>query len=57
VKARCITLDGVKDHSIPHLSRKNTTRDMWEALKGLIQSKNKNCKMVLKEKLRDTKMT
>jgi hypothetical protein len=57
VKARCIILDGVKDHLIPHLSRKNTARDMWEALKGLFQSKNENRKMVLREKLIDTKMT
>jgi hypothetical protein len=57
VKAKRIILDGVKDHLIPHLSRKNSTRDMWEALKSLFQSKNENHKMVLREKLRDTKMT
>jgi hypothetical protein len=57
VKARRIILDGVKDHLIPHLSGKTTTRDMWEALKGLFQSKNENRKMVLREKLIDTKMT
>jgi hypothetical protein len=57
VKARCIILDGVKDHLIPHLSGKTTARDMWEALKSLFQSKNENRKMVLREKLRDTKMT
>jgi hypothetical protein len=33
VKARRIILDGVKDHLIPHLSGKNSARDMWEALK------------------------
>jgi hypothetical protein len=57
VKSRCIILDGVKDHLIPHLSGKTTARDMWEALKSLFQSKNENHKMVLREKLRDTKMT
>jgi hypothetical protein len=30
---------------------------MWEALKRLFQRKNENHKMVLREKLRDTKMT
>jgi hypothetical protein len=30
---------------------------MWEALKSLFQSKNQNHKMVLREKLKDTKMT
>jgi hypothetical protein len=57
VKARIIILDGVKDHLIPHLSGKTTTRDMWEALKSLFQSKNENHKLVLREKLGDTKMT
>jgi hypothetical protein len=32
VKARRILVDGVKDHIIPHLSGKKTTRKMWEAL-------------------------
>jgi hypothetical protein len=57
VKSRHIILDGVKDHSIPHLSRNTIARYMWEALKGLFQSKNENHKKVLREKLRDTKMT
>jgi hypothetical protein len=57
VKARRIIRDGVKDHLIPHLSGKTTAKDMWEALKSLFQSKNENRKMVLREKLRDTKMT
>jgi hypothetical protein len=57
VKARCMILDGVKDHLIPHLSRKNSTMNMWEALKRFFQGKNENRKMVLREKLRDTKMT
>jgi hypothetical protein len=52
VKARKIILDGVKDHLIPHLSGKNSARDMWEALKSLFQSKNENRKMVLREKLK-----
>jgi hypothetical protein len=57
VKAKTIILDGVKDHLIPHLSQKSTVRDLWEALKGLFHSKNENRKMVLKEKLKDTKIT
>jgi hypothetical protein len=48
VKSRRIILGGVKDHLIPHLSRKNSARDMWEALKSLFQSKNENRKMVLR---------
>jgi hypothetical protein len=56
VKAKRIILDGVKDHLISHLSRKTTARDMQEALKSLFQSKNENHKMVLREKLKDTKV-
>jgi hypothetical protein len=57
MKARRIILDGVKYHLIPHLSGKTTVKDMWEALKSLFQSKNENRKIVLREKLKDTKMT
>jgi hypothetical protein len=56
MKAKRIIFDKVKDHLIPHLSRKTTARDMWEALKSLFQRNNENRKMVLREKLRDTKM-
>jgi hypothetical protein len=35
VKSRPIIVNGVKDHSIPHLSGNTTSRDMWEALKSL----------------------
>jgi hypothetical protein len=50
VKARRIILDAVKDHLIPHLSEKKSTRDMFVALTNLFQSSNSNRKMVLKEK-------
>jgi hypothetical protein len=56
VKTRRIIVDGVKDHIIPHLSGKKTTKDMWEALVKLYQSDNQRRKMLLKEKLRSTKM-
>jgi hypothetical protein len=57
VKARRIILDAVKDHLIPHLSEKKSAREMFVALTNLFQSSNANRKMVLREKLRDTKMT
>jgi hypothetical protein len=41
-KAQRIILDGVKDHLIPHLVEKNTTRKMWDALKNLFEVKNEN---------------
>jgi hypothetical protein len=53
VKDIPIILHGVKDHLIPHLSGKKSTRDMWEAMKGLFQRNNENHKMVMRENIRD----
>jgi hypothetical protein len=55
-KAQRIILDGVKDHLIPHLAKKKTTKEMWDALKNLFEVKNENRKMALKSKMHDTKM-
>jgi hypothetical protein len=55
-KAQRLILDGVKDHLIPHLAEKKTTKEMWDALKNLYEAKNENWKMALKDKLHDTKM-
>ena len=55
--ARLFISDGVNDHVILHLTGKNSGREMWVALNDLYQSSNHNCKMVLKEKLRNIKMT
>jgi hypothetical protein len=55
-KAQRIILDGVKDHLIPHLAEKKTTKEMWDTLKNLFEAKNENQKMTLKDKLHDTKM-
>jgi hypothetical protein len=54
-KAQRIIIDGVKDHLIPHLAKKKTTKE-WDALKNLFEAKNENQKMDLKAKLNDTKM-
>lgn len=35
VKEKCMILDGVNDHVIPHIAQKYTTREMWEALTTL----------------------
>jgi hypothetical protein len=56
VRARRILVDGVKDHIIPHLIGKKTTKDMWEALVKLYQSDNQSMKMMFREKLISTKM-
>jgi hypothetical protein len=55
-KGQRIILDGVKDHLIPHLAEKKTTREIWDALKNLFEAKNENRKMALKAKMHDTKM-
>ena len=34
-RAKSIILDGVKDHVVPHIAEKETTYEMWEALKKL----------------------
>jgi hypothetical protein len=41
-RAQRIILDGVRDHLIPHLAEKQTTKDMWDALKNLYEAKNEN---------------
>jgi hypothetical protein len=55
-KAKSILVDGVKDHIIPHLTGKMSAQETWAALNDLYQSKNENRVMVLRERLRSTKM-
>jgi hypothetical protein len=55
-KAKSLILDGIEDHVIPHLSGKNTVKDMWKALRDLYQPKNENKVMVLHERLHISKM-
>jgi hypothetical protein len=57
VKSRRIILDVVKDHLIPHISEKKSVREMFVAMTNHFQSNNTNRKMVLREKVKDTKMT
>lgn len=57
VNAKRIILDAVKDHIIPHLSGKKTARNMWEVVTKLYQSDNHIMKMVLRDKLRITRMS
>ena len=46
----------MKDHIVPHLSRKKTALETWKALEGLYQSKNEKWKMVLQERMCITRM-
>ena len=56
VKTKRIILDAIKDHVIPHVTRKKNAYEMWESLTKLCQSDNENRKMMLRENLRNTKM-
>jgi hypothetical protein len=55
-RAQRIILDRDIDHLIPHLAEKNTTKDMWDALKKLYEENNKKQKMALQDKLHSTGM-
>lgn len=57
VKSKRILLDDVKDYAIPHLFGKKYAFQLWEALTKLYQSDNHNRKIVLREKLRNTKIS
>jgi hypothetical protein len=57
IKAERVLLDSMKDHLIPHLTEKKMTKEMFDALVSLFQSKNMNRKMVLRNKLRSMQMS
>jgi hypothetical protein len=57
VKAKRVLLDSVKDHLIPHISEKKTTKDMYDALVGLYQSGNASRKLILRHQLRSVEMS
>lgn len=51
-KAKCMILDGVKDHVVPHIAKKETAREMWETLTTLYQGAFVQQKMLLENQLR-----
>ena len=56
VKARRILLEGVRDHIVLNIYRKETPYAMWKASTDLFQNINDHRMLVLKEKLRKIKM-
>lgn len=46
-RAKCIILDGVKDHVVPHIAEKNTAKEMWDTLMTLYQGTSVQQKMLL----------
>jgi hypothetical protein len=57
IKVERIIFHSVKDHIIPHLFEKNTTKDMFDSLVFLFQSTNMNMKMVLRNRPRCVQMS
>ena len=55
-KAKCMILDGVKDHVIPHIAEKTMAREMWETLTTLYQGSSMQRKMLLENQLRSYQM-
>ena len=51
-KAKRMIMDEVKDHVIPHIVKKNTTREMWTSLTSMYQGTFVQLKMLLEDKLR-----
>ena len=51
-RAKRIILDGVKDHVVPHIAKKETTFEIWEALKNLYQHTSMQRKLLLENQLR-----
>ena len=55
-KAKCIILDGVKDHVVQHIVEKETTKEMWDTLNTLYQHTSVQRKMLLENQLRSYQM-
>ena len=51
VEAKCIILDGVKDHVIPHIAKKNMAKEMWDTLTTLYQGTSVQRKMLLENQM------
>eukprot|EP00253_Pinus_taeda_P002280 PITA_02280 len=50
-KVKCIILDGVKDHVVQHIAKKEMTKEMWDALKKLYEHTSVQRKMLLENQL------
>jgi len=55
-RSKSIILDRVKDHVVPHITEKETTNEMWEALKKLYQHTFVQRRMLLENQLRSYQM-
>lgn len=51
-KAKCMIIDEVKDHVVPHIAEKNIAREMWKALTTLYQGSFVQQKILLENQRR-----
>jgi len=51
LRAKCMILDGVKDHVITHIAKKNTAKEMWGTMTTLYQGTSVQQKMLLENQL------
>jgi hypothetical protein len=56
IRAKRIIADSIKDHLIPYVSSKETSKEMFDALNRLYEGKNINQKMNLRTQLKNTRM-
>ena len=56
VKAKMIISDSTKYHLIPHFSKFNTLKDMFEALTRLYESKTTSRKLLMRHQLKNVMM-
>jgi hypothetical protein len=57
LKSKRVLLDSVKDHMIPHISKKKTAKHMYTALVSLYQSRNTSQRLTLSHQLRSVEMS
>ena len=55
-RVKCMILDGVKDHVVPHIAEKNTAKETWDTLTTLYQGSSMQRKMLLENQLRSYQM-
>jgi hypothetical protein len=55
-KTKRIMSDSVRDHLIPHISKLQTTRKMYEAFNRLFESKDISRNLTLRNQLHNMKM-
>ena len=51
-RAKCLIMDKVKDHVVPHIAKKNMKNEMWTTLTTLYQGNFVQRKMLLENQLR-----